>query len=394
MVAIPGGKSTGARNDLSPAGRTVAYTPAAVSAASGLGVITDQQKAEFADQGYLVIRGVLDVGEDIEPFRRTYAGYLDGLADIYMGETRPSMRANYPARPFGERFAICLGCSGGTVLQHIDPSLSVLLPGYKWRSDLPSAQRPELFGLMRCERLLDAIEALIGREITCSPVYHVNLKLPLAHRLLAAKAAAATEQDQPAANPLWRFHTGDAASWHTDAAFGFPDAFSSRIVNAWIPITPATRENGCLVVSPGSHRLKPQRNIASESMTANAVPLPAEPGDVIFLDNNLAHTALNNTTADQIRWAFNLRYLPTGEPTGRPFLPSFVARSRSTPDREFHDAELWGRMWRAALEFLSKNPVSLNFGHGPGEAERITARWRATTRNPSDWLNIGTTMKE
>ena len=111
-------------------------------------MITDQQKEEFADQGYLVVRGVLDVAADIEPFVRAYIGYLDTLANIYMGETRPDLRANFAVRPFGERFAICLGCSGGTVLQHIDPSLSVMLPSYKWRGDLPSAQRPELFRLI------------------------------------------------------------------------------------------------------------------------------------------------------------------------------------------------------------------------------------------------------
>jgi len=356
-------------------------------------LITDQQKEEFADQGYLVVRGVLDVAADIEPFVRAYIGYLDTLANIYMGETRPDLRANFAVRPFGERFAICLGCSGGTVLQHIDPSLSVMLPSYKWRGDLPSAQRPELFRLISNERLLNALERFIGPEITSSPIYHVNLKLPQPCRQLAKRAAVATGQDSPAVNPLWRFNTGDDASWHTDAAFGFSDAWNSRIVNAWIPITPATMENSCLVISPGSHKLEPRRGPAPQSVIEKAVALPAEPGDVIFLDNNLMHTARNNTTANQTRWAVNLRYLPTGEPTGRPFLPSFIVRSRSAPQREFRDHELWGRMWRSALERISKHPINPNFGPGPGEVEKLTARWHAATRNPSDWLNIETTMK-
>jgi phytanoyl-CoA hydroxylase len=355
-------------------------------------VITDQQKEEFADQGYLVVRGMLDVAADIQPFIRAYVGYLDGLADIYMGETRPGLRASFGARPFGERFAICLGCSGGTVLQHLDPSLSVLFPSYAWRGDLPSAQRPELFDLISNERLLDAVERLIGPEITSSPIYHVNLKLPRSYHELAERAAVATGQDSPVANPLWSFNTGGNAPWHTDAAFGFPDAWSSRIVNAWIPITPATMKNSCLVISPRSHKLKPQR-VPPQSVTEKAVALPAQPGDVIFLDNNLLHSSQNNTTANQIRWAVNLRYLPTGEPTGRPFLPSFIVRSPSAPEREFRDHELWSRMWRAALERISKNPIHPSLGHGPGEAEKITARWHAATRNPSDWLNVETTMK-
>jgi ectoine hydroxylase-related dioxygenase (phytanoyl-CoA dioxygenase family) len=356
-------------------------------------MITEQQKQDFANEGYLVVRGVLDVGADAEPFKQAYTGYLDSLADIYMRETRPGLRATYPARPFGERFAISLGCSGGSILQHLDPSLSVMYAGYRWRSDLPSAQRPELLRLMCSERLLDLIEQVVGPEITSSPIYHMNLKLPRLYRQLAAKAAAVTEQESPRINPLWRFQVGDNASWHTDAAFGFSDALNSRIINAWIPMTSSTMRNGCLMVSPGSHRLKPEREITSRSIVEKATALPAEPGDVILLDNNLVHTALSNMTTDQIRWAFNFRYLPTGEPTGRPFLPSFVARSRSAPERELRDAALWGRMWRAALELVSRNPVNPNLGQVPGEAEKITARWNAATRNYNDWLDIGTTIE-
>ena len=91
-------------------------------------------------------------------------------------------------------------------------------------------------------------------------------------------------------------------------------------------------------------------------MTETAVPLPAAPGDVIFLDNNVLHGALPNRSTDDIRWAFNFRYLPTGEPTGRPFLPEFVARSRLAPERELRDPQLWSDIWRAALDFLSMNP--------------------------------------
>lgn len=355
-------------------------------------MITDQQKQVFADQGYLVVRGVLDVAADIEPLKRDYASYLDTLANIYMGETHAGLRTTYAARPFGGRFAICLGCSGGNVLRHLDPSLSMLFQGYKWRSDLPSAQRPELFRLIRSERLLHAVERFIGPEITSSPIYHVNIKLSQRHRQIAADVATAIGRDSPEANPLWTFNVGEKASWHTDAAYGLPDAHPSRIVNAWVPITSATMENGCLIVSPGSHRLTPQRHIPPE-VVESAVPLPAEPGDVIFLDNNIAHTALDNSTAGQVRWAFNLRYLPTGEPTGRPFLPNFIARSRLVPERELRDPDLWARMWRAALDLFSRKPMAPNFGYEPGEADRITARWRAAVRHHSDWLTIGTTME-
>lgn len=350
--------------------------------------ITRQQRDQYDEQGYLVVRGLLDVAADVEPCRDGYIAYLDTLTEIFLAETRLDLKADFRTLPFPQRFAILLGCSGGSVLQHLDPTLAMFVPDHKWRADLPSAQRPELFRLIRSERLLDALETLIGPEISVSPVHHVNLKLPQRERQLAGKIAAAAERNTPFRNPLWRFHVGTQPAWHTDAGYGFPDSYSSRIVNAWIPLTRATPENSCLQISPGSHRLHPETIIKTESVLRNAIPLPVEPGDVIFLDNNMAHTSLDNDASVDFRWAFNIRYLPTGQPTGRPFLPSFVARSRSAPERELQDPFLWSAMWREALAFLSRNPIPPNLGKAPGEAEAITARWHAATRDHADWLNL------
>jgi phytanoyl-CoA hydroxylase len=356
-------------------------------------MFSGQQKQQFAEQGFLVAKGLLDAA-CLESFKAAYVPYLDALAEIYLGETRPELRDDCRARPFAERFAMLLGASGAGALQHLDPTLSLLMPGYRWRGDLPTAQRPELFRLMREERMLGALEALLGPEITVSPIYHFNLKLTGRQIQLAAKTAEDTGQNAPGGNSLWKFHVGTAAPWHSDAAYGFADAYSSRIINAWIPLTRATKENGCLLVLPGGHRWKPGTNIASRVTPGKVVALPVDAGDVIFLDNNIPHSALDNSAGEEIRWAFNFRYLPTGEPSGRPFLPGFVARSRASPGSELHDAELWGRMWRAALEYLSTKRIPPGFGRTRGQAEGITARWKAATRSHADWLSIGTTMKD
>jgi hypothetical protein len=352
-------------------------------------MISANQRQQFIEQGYLTVQGLLDVRANIEPFREAYVGYLDRLADIFMGKTNPDLRADYSGQPFAERFATLLGCSGSSVLPHLDPSLSIFAPGYQRQKDLPSAQRPELFRLMRNERLLDALGDLLGPEIFVSPIYHFNLKLAVRQLKRARRAATAAGQNAHGRNPLWGFHVG-TTSWHTDAAYGLPDAYRSRIINAWIPITPATAENGCLLVAPGSHRLKPLRGTIAESVIETAVPLPAAPGDVIFLDNNVLHASLPNRSAGDIRWAFSFRYLPTGEPTGRPFLPGFVARSHWAPGGELRDPQLWSDMWRAALDFLSMNPLPAAVGRelGVAEAEAITADWRAATPDYADWLRL------
>ena len=53
--------------------------------------VSRQCRQSFADQGYLVGRGLLDVEHDIKPFKDAYIRYLDGLADILMGDTKPDL---------------------------------------------------------------------------------------------------------------------------------------------------------------------------------------------------------------------------------------------------------------------------------------------------------------
>ena len=53
-----------------------------------------------------------------------------------------------------------------------------------------------------------------------------------------------------------------------------------------------------------------------------------------------------------IGWSFDLRYHKTGEPTGRPLFPGFVARSRANPETELRDSAQWREMWQGAWNHL------------------------------------------
>ena len=46
----------------------------------------------------------------------------------------------------------------------------------------------------------------------------------------------------------------------------------------------------------------------------------------------------------------DLRYQRTGTPTGRPWRPDFVARSKANPESELRDYDEWCSRWVAALE--------------------------------------------
>jgi hypothetical protein len=352
-------------------------------------MLSNSQVRQFAEEGFLVVTGLLDVATVIEPTKQPYTDKLDQLAHILMGQTNSDLQSSYATRAFADRVAILLGCSGSSVLGHLDPSLAILARGYRRQSDLPSAQRPEMFRLLTDARLLDALETLVGPEIHASPIYHVNLKLAETQRKLAARISAASKQRLPVTNPLWDFQVGKT-QWHTDAAYGLPNARHSRIVNAWIPMTEATPENGCLLVEPGSQRLDPSAEKIDETGIVNPVAVPAAPGDVVFMHNNILHASTKNVSAGDVRWAFNFRYLPPGEPTGRPFLPGFIARSRRAPELELRDPELWSEMWRAALDFHSRHSLAdeLEQVRDAADADALTARWNAVTPNHADWLRL------
>ena len=147
------------------------------------------------------------------------------------------------------------------------------------------------------------------------------------------------------------------------------DADNSEILTVWIPMTIANIENGCLVVAKNSHNnglvlhctkteKRPQWKqieIPGEYVTEDNIPLEMEPGDVLFLTKLTKHCSLENHS-DDIRWSFDLRYQPIGQPTGRAHFPGFVARSKHTPDSVLKDHKLWRNMWQdTKYKLIEKN---------------------------------------
>lgn len=79
------------------------------------------------------------------------------------------------------------------------------------------------------------------------------------------------------------------------------------------------------------------------------VSLPLNRGGIVLFDKHNFHCAGVNRSSD-LRWSFDLRYNRTGQPTGRPAFPGFVARSRAHPESELQDAAAWKRLWDEARD--------------------------------------------
>ncbi len=294
---------------------------------------------QFEEQGYVVLEGILDRERDLQPILNHYERLVEDLSRQLLEEG--VLSSAYEDLSFGPRLAAVVSETGGAFFQRMEISLpqSGIFP------DTPIHHPPEVFRLLRNPRLLDAVESFIGPEIYSNPVQHIRIKPP--QRLLSEDVLA---------NALVA-----RTFWHQDQGVVIPEADSTKMLTVWIPVTDATRENGCLLVVPGSHKrglslhcVTPGKfQIPERLIGAGAMALPMKAGDVLFMHKLTMHSSLPNRS-DELRCSFDLRYNPTGQSTGRPWFPGFVARSRSNPDSELRDPEVWAESWRQARDHLAQ----------------------------------------
>jgi ectoine hydroxylase-related dioxygenase (phytanoyl-CoA dioxygenase family) len=223
--------------------------------------------------------------------------------------------------------------------------MDISLPGGDISLDCPMHFGPAIFDLVVNERLLDCVQDLIGPELTSNPIQHVRIKPPAPQLAADEVRAHITRTD-----------------WHQDRAVGLEEADQTDMVTAWVAITDATIENGCLQVVPGidagmlPHCPQVQTAIAPTHLdTSCAVPLPVRAGGVVLFHPLVPHASLPNVS-DHFRWSFDLRFNVTGQNTGRDHFPSFVARSRVNPDAELRDWRVWRDAWFAARARLAVSP--------------------------------------
>ena len=305
-------------------------------------MLSDAQRSSFEKNGFLAIDRLLDEG-DLRPLEQEYARLLDDLARQLHAEGQiPSAFAHLP---FGDRFA--------RVLEHapeLHRHFNISLPLINGKVD-PESYRmhagPAVFALLRHPKILDLVECLIGPEITSSPVQQMRMKPP--------------EKTLGASNAV---HSNiGATTWHQDIVAILPEADETNQVTVWLAVTEATEKNGCLVSIPGSHRLGPMVHCANAELASEPhvpalvmegrpdVPLPVKRGGVVLFHKMNIHRALPNRS-NGLRWSMDLRYHPTGQASGRPAFPGFVARSRSNPASELRDADAWARRWEKAREAI------------------------------------------
>jgi ectoine hydroxylase-related dioxygenase (phytanoyl-CoA dioxygenase family) len=158
----------------------------------------------------------------------------------------------------------------------------------------------DTFGLLtRSEKMVNATQSLLGEGEVC----HFHSKLM---------------QKEPQVGGAWEWHQ-DYGYWYKNG-FLYPDAMMSVM----LALTEANRNNGCLQVLKGSHKMgRFEHKFAGEQQGADMpfveealkicekVYVELQPGDVLFFHSNLLHMSEANLS-DKPRWslisAYNLSY--------------------------------------------------------------------------------------
>lgn len=155
---------------------------------------------------------------------------------------------------------------------------------FKWVDDL-----------MRHEKILDAVEDLVGPDLLCwNTLFWVKEK-----------------------------GSETFVSWHQDIRYWGLD--TADLVTVWMAFSPATLESGCMRVLPGSHQgdLMPHKDeykpdnlltrgqeIAVEVDESKTVAMPLQPGEVSLHNVRLAHASGPNRSNDR-RIGLSFHYMPT-----------------------------------------------------------------------------------
>jgi len=154
---------------------------------------------------------------------------------------------------------------------------------FKWLDDL-----------IRDPRILDPVSELIGEDLLCWNTL------------------------------FWIKEAGSESfvSWHQDTRYW--GLSSDKVVTAWLALSPASVESGCMRVMPGTHKgdvldhedrydannmLTRGQEIAVELDEAKAVAMPLRPGQMSIHNYRLAHASGANHAPDR-RIGVSMHFMP------------------------------------------------------------------------------------
>ncbi|CCV15239.1 Phytanoyl-CoA dioxygenase [Mesorhizobium sp. STM 4661] len=219
--------------------------------------MTKAEKERYASDGYIIRQGLLTTAE----------------VDDFRDHARKQLEAENK--------------SGAVMAKGDKEGKTTLLKMWTKAED-------DKYGLLaRDERMVDLAEAAVGK-----PIYLYSHKMTM---------------KQP--------NEGGAWEWHQDFGYWYNyGCLAPEMMSIYVALDKATRENGCLQVLRGSHKLgrlnhireNDQTNVEQEHLEAalkryEHIYVEMEAGDALIFDGNLLHRSDANRS-DTYRWGYICSY--------------------------------------------------------------------------------------
>ena len=178
-------------------------------------LLTPKQCEQFHRDGFLMVKNILPQA-DIQPLIDELSQWVEDGTQAAISAGVLEIDQRFQDAPFATRLSqVSTACSE---------------PDWIWQNFFRN-QKPRtagMFILRTSPPLLDVVESLIGSEIFAHPQFNFRAKLP-EHQLTVIP-------------------------WHQDLAYLISEeAGETLVVNAWIPLVQANKENGCMQIIRGSH---------------------------------------------------------------------------------------------------------------------------------------------
>ena len=244
-------------------------------------IVTEEEQAFYAENGYLLIEGLVSAAEIAVLKERLEALMYDRLPIPEGIRIQVEPRVERGEMPWPER--------RGDAYRKMD---QLVLYDDVFRA---LGMKPEI---------VERMQALIGSQ---------NLKL-FRDAVLMKPAQVGSAKGMHQDSPYWPIEPMELSS-------------------CWMPFEPATAENGCMTVIPGSHKRGPVPHervpddyIINESNydTADVITVPMAAGDGLFFHSLLLHGTAPNLSA-QSRRAITMSYMATEfQYTGQPPKPDYL----------------------------------------------------------------------
>ncbi|MEO6845722.1 MAG: phytanoyl-CoA dioxygenase family protein [Chthoniobacterales bacterium] len=225
---------------------------------SPYGTLTAQQVADYHQQGYLVVRGLVDL-ETVEFAKESIDDYI----------IKHPLEVSYEEEILKNRKPEAL----------TDEERLLAVRGFHQKA----SSDDRFLRLVKNASVSEALVSLLGEDI----------------KVL---------QDMALIKPPF---IGSEKPLHQDAAYFEIEPFD-QVVGTWWALDRATEENGCMFVWPGTHRLPvvdhaqkegtPHKVISPEFMEHfEKVALPMEPGDVLLFSSRVFHYTPTNRSGSRRR---------------------------------------------------------------------------------------------